>query len=322
LFVAGLAVVIGTAMSSRKPMLPVTAPKTHSLLSRPPDRPFLMFVSLASDDSFKRVVVAPLDSPDGARYVTPLTCDRVYFAGSRGLCLVSEAQSPGVATHLAFIFDEQFKVLQTIALSGPPSRTRLSADGRRAAFTVFDEGHSYADGVFSTRTTIVDTMNGHVLGDLEEFKVLREGKPFASADFNFWGVTFARDGNRFFATLRTGGRAHLVEGNVDAREARVVIPGAECPSLSPDNARVAFKKELAGSRGWWMLSLLDLSTGSVRGLSAETRSVDDQVEWLDDSDLIYFLPTVNGNSIWRLRTDVAEAPRIFVEAGSSPAVVR
>jgi hypothetical protein len=281
-----------------------------------------MFVSLASDSSFKHVVLAPLESPDGARYVTPLTCDRVYFSGSRGLCLVSEAQRPDAATHLAFVFDEQFKVLKTIALSGPPSRTRLSADGRRAAFTVFDEGHSYADGVFSTRTTIVDTINGDVLGDLEEFKISRDGKPFASADFNFWGVTFARDGNRFFATLRTAGRAHLIEGDVDARAAKVLISGAECPSLSPDNARIAFKKELAGSRGWWMLSLFDLSTGTERTLSAETRSVDDQVEWLDDSALIYFLPGPDGNHIWRLRTDGAEAPQIFVQAGSSPAVVR
>lgn len=187
---------------------------------------------------------------------------------------------------------------------------------------MFDEGHSYADGVFSTRTTIVDTINGNVLGDLEEFKVSRDGKPFASVDFNFWGVTFAPDGNRFFATLRTGGRAYLIEGNIDAREARVLMPGAECPSLSPDSARIAFKKELAGSRGWWMLSLLDLSTGAVRGLSSEARSVDDQVEWLDDSNLIYFLPTAAGNNIWRLRTDASEPPQIFVQAGSSPAVIR
>jgi hypothetical protein len=322
LFVVGLAAVFGAAMSSRKPPAPVSAPKIHGLLSRPPDRPFLMFVSLAADTTFKHVVLAPLESPDGARYVTPLTCDRVYYSGSRGLCLVSEAQRPDAATHLAFVFDEQFKVLKTIALAGPPSRTRLSADGRRAAFTVFDEGHSYADGVFSTRTTIVDTIKGDVLGDLEEFKVSRDGQPFASVDFNFWGVTFARDGNRFFATLRTGGRAYLVEGDIDARKAHLLIPGAECPSLSPDNARIAFKKELAGSRGWWMLSLFDLATGSVRALSSESRSVDDQVEWLDDSDLIYFLPGTDGNHIWRLRTDVAEAPQIFVQAGSSPAVVR
>jgi hypothetical protein len=39
--------------------------------------------------------------------------------------------------------------------------------------------------VFSTRTTIVDTVKGEVLGDLEEFKISRDGKPFASVDFNF-----------------------------------------------------------------------------------------------------------------------------------------
>jgi hypothetical protein len=33
---------------------------------------------MASDDSFKRVVLAPLDAPDGPRFVTPLNCERVY----------------------------------------------------------------------------------------------------------------------------------------------------------------------------------------------------------------------------------------------------
>jgi hypothetical protein len=322
LLAAVVAAAIGTAMTTRRTAAPAKAPETRALLPGPPDRPFLMYVSLMPDDTFKRVVLAPLGSPDGARYATPLTCDRVYFAGSRGLCLVSEIRSPDVASHLAMVFDEQFNVLHTIALTGPPSRTRLSADGHRAAFTVFDEGHSYAEGVFSTRTTIVDTITGSVLGDLEQFTVARDGKPFAAADFNFWGVTFARGGNRFFATLRTGGRAYLIEGDVDAREASLMLPGAECPSLSPDNTRIAFKRELAGSRGWWIISLLDLSTGSVRALAAETRSVDDQVEWLDDSSLIYFLPTADGNNIWRLRADAPEAPHIFVRAGSSPAVVR
>ena len=147
-----------------------------------------------------------------------------------------------------------------MTLTGPPSRTRLSPDGRRAAFTVFDEGHSYADGVFSTRTTIVDTIAGTAIGELESWKVTRDGVPFVNRDFNFWGVTFAPDGNTFYATLRTQGSAYLIEGKVDTREARVLMQGAECPSLSPDQSRIAFKKRLGGSGGWWQLSLFDLST--------------------------------------------------------------
>ena len=280
-----------------------------------------MFISLVPDDTFKRVVLAPLSAPDEARYVTPLNCDRVYYAGSRGLCLTAASDGPGVATHVARVFDEHFTQIHTMTLTGPPSRTRLSPDGRRAAFTVFDEGHSYADGIFSTRTTFVDTIGGTVIGDLESWTVTRDGKPFANKDFNFWGVTFAADGNTFFATVRTQGSAYLIEGDVDARTARVLMQGAECPSLSPDRTRIAFKKRLGGS-GWWQLSLFDLSTHAVRPLSGDTQSVDDQVEWLDAGNLIYFRPSADGNIIWRLPTDTGEPPQPFVREGFSPAVVR
>jgi hypothetical protein len=280
-----------------------------------------MFVSLIPDDSFKHVVIAPLDAPDGARYVTPLQCDRVYYAASRGLCLAAAEDSGGGATYVARIFDERFAPLQTMTLTGAPSRTRLSPDGRRAAFTVFDEGHSYADGVFSTRTTIVDTIAGTAIGELESWKITRNGVPFSNRDFNFWGVTFGPDGNAFFATLRTQGSAYLIEGEVDTRQARVLMQGAECPSLSPDHSRIAFKKRLGGSGGWWQLSLYDVGTHAVRALSGDSESVDDQVEWLDASNLLYFRPTADGNIIWRLGTE-GGAPQPFVREGFSPAVVR
>jgi hypothetical protein len=318
----GLGLAIATVVTSRRSAKPPAAVPAKLLLASAPARPFLMFISLAPDDTFKRVVLAPLDSPDGARYVTPLNCERVYYAGSRGLCLTTTPVRPGVATHFAHVFDERFTQLHTLTLTGPPSRTRLSPDGRRAAFTVFDEGHSYADGVFSTRTTIIDTIAGTVIGDLESWTVTRDGQPFANKDFNFWGVTFASDGNRFYATLRTQGSAYLIEGDVDARTARVILPGAECPSLSPDRTRIAFKKRIGGSRGWWQLSLFDLSTKVVRPLSGDTESVDDQVEWLDDGHLIYFRPSSDGNVIWRLATDGNDPPQPFVREGFSPAVVR
>ncbi|MCU1386390.1 MAG: translocation protein TolB [Acidobacteria bacterium] len=296
------------------------APKPR--LAQPPARPFLMFVSLVPDDTFKHVVIAPLNAPDAARFLTPLQCDRVYYAGTRGLCLTAADHPSGAASYVARVFDEQFAPLHTVALSGAPSRTRLSPDGRRAAFTVFDEGHSYADGVFSTRTTIIDTAAGTVIGDLESWTITRDGTAFKDRDFNFWGVTFAPDGNTFYATLRTKGSAYLIEGDVDARTARVLMQGAECPSLSPDRARIAFKKRLGGSGGWWQLSLYDVASHAVRPLRGDSQSVDDQVEWLDASNLLYFRPNDDGNFIWRLPTDTGEAPQPFVREGFSPAVVR
>jgi Tol biopolymer transport system component len=176
--------------------------------------------------------------------------------------------------------------------------------------------------VFSTRTTIIDTGAGTVIGDLESWRITRDGAPFSGRDFNFWGVTFAPDGNTFYATLRTRGSAYLIQGDVDARTGQVLMQGAECPSLSPDRARIAFKKRLGGSGGWWQLSLYDLSTHGVRALSGDTQSVDDQVEWLDASNLIYFRPNEDGNIIWRLPTDTGEPPQPFVHEAFSPAVVR
>lgn len=292
------------------------------LLASPPNRPFVMFISQAADDTFRHVALAPLDAPDGPRYVTPLICDRVHFARNRGVCLTTDEQSGGPPRYRAQMFDENFKPLQSLALTGPPSRTRVSPDGRRAAVTVFEEGHSYADAAFSTRTTIVDTMTGALVSDLERFTLTRDGRPFASVDFNFWGVTFKADGNGFFATVRSAGAAYLIEGDVDARQARVLMAGAECPSLSPDQTHVAFKKRLGGPRGWWQLAVVEPGTLVERALTADTRSVDDQVEWLDAANLIYFLPERSGNIIWRLRTDVDQAPQVFIRDASSPAVVR
>jgi len=318
----GIAVAVATVRTSRRPSPAPAAIVAKPRLPAPPARPFLMFINLVPDEAFKHVVMTPLDAPDGARYVTPLQCDRVYYAGSRGLCLTAAADQAGAASYVARVFDEHFTPLHTMTLTGPPSRTRLSPDGRRAAFTVFDEGHSYADGVFSTRTTIVDTIGGTAIGELERWNVTRDGAPFVNRDFNFWGVTFAEDGNTFYATLRTQGSAYLIEGNVDTRQARVLMQGAECPSLSPDQSRIAFKKRLGGSGGWWQLSLFDLSAHTARALGGDTESVDDQVEWLDASSLIYFRPNADGNIIWRLPADTGGPPQPFVREGFSPAVVR
>ena len=68
---------------------------------------------------------------------------------------------------------------------------------------MFVMGHSYSASSFSTETILVDMASGDVLGDLEQFTTWRDGKRFSSPDFNFWGVTFARESNVFFASLRT-----------------------------------------------------------------------------------------------------------------------
>ena len=156
--------------------------------------------------------------------------------------------------------------------------------------------------------------SGKLIVDLEKFDVTRDGKPFKAIDFNFWGVTFTRDGRRFYATLSTGGKMYLVEGDIQTRRARVIHEGVECPSLSPDETRIAYKQRQGRT---WRLHVLDLASGRETAL-AETRSVDDQVEWLDDERIMYGLE----GDVWVVPADGGGKPRVYIPDALSPAVVR
>ena len=266
----------------------------------------LLFRHTGLDESFGVASVERLAG--GGRRATPLRCDRVDFAGERGVCLTTDRF---YTTHAIMVFDGAFEPLHRLPLHGVPSRVRLAPDGRLAAVTVFVSGHSYLDEGFSTETSIVDTYSGERrIANLEELGVYRDGAPFRAVDFNFWGVTFAADGDRFYATLGTGGTTHLVEGRVSTRRADVVVEGVECPSLSPDQRRIVFKKRLPLAAGLgWRLHVMDLRSGAVTPL-AERRSVDDQAEWLDDSTILYALPDASAptpmvTDVWRVRPTAA-----------------
>lgn len=288
-------------------------------LAAAPARPHLMVQSTRSDASFRKLLLAPLATPDGASYETPLSCDRAYFAGTRGICLAVEGEL--FKRNYAYVFDEGFNRLHKVRLTGLPSRTRLSPDGRLAAITVFEHGHSYAIEGFSTRTSILDTAQGQVLGDLEQFTIFRDGERFQAVDFNFWGVTFASDSNRFFVTLASGGTKYLVEARVDTRQGKVVRTGVECPSLSPDNTKLAYK-EMLRTDGVWRLRVHDLGTGRDEPLTMESRSVDDQVDWLDDRRVLYHMGGSRGSDVWVLNVDNTQQPAVLRHYAYSPAVVR
>jgi len=257
-----------------------------------------------------------MDQPDGPRTATGTICERVHFAAGRGLCLVPEQGL--VTTYIAVTLDAGFQPLHRIPLAGAPTRARVSPDGRYGAATVFIFGHSYADANFSTQTTIIDMASGASLADLEDYTTIRDGDTWASEDFNFWGVTFAaEDGDVFYATVRSAGKTYLVEGDVGARTMRVLRENVECPSLSPDGTRIAFKKLIEGLVGQWRLHVLDLATMEETPL-AETRNIDDQVEWLDDENVLY----ADGQDVWTVPSDGSGSARMFIAEALSPAVVR
>lgn len=318
--VAAVVAVAYTAFAVRRNARDAATKSGRASLAAPPAAPYLMVRSTASDETWRRLVLVPLAAPDGPGYLTSLTCERAYFAGGRGVCLVEETENL-ITKHYADVFDRHFTRRQRFPLTGLPSRTRVSPDGRFAGITVFEHGHSYAEEGFSTRTTIVDTVAGRMLGDLEQFTIWRDDQRFHAVDFNFWGVTFSHDSNRFFVTLATAGVKYLVEGNIEKREGRVVRTGVECPSLSPDNTRIAFKY-LTGRAGAWQLRVYDLRSGVETPLTNETRSVDDQVDWLDNERVMYHITGSRGADIWVLRTDGTGSPQILREYAYSPAVIR
>jgi hypothetical protein len=285
------------------------------------NRAGLLFSSAAFDGTNGFVGIQALGRPDSERYRTALRCDRVYFAGGSGICLAAERGM--LTTYSARTFGPDFKVRHSLELHGVPSRTRVSPNGRRGVVTVFVSGDSYSSTSFSTRTTLIDMASGQAIADLETFAVTRAGAPFKAVDFNFWGVTFAKDGNRFFATLGTGGINYLVEGNLDARTARVLREGVECPSLSPDNTHIAFKSRVSPSR--WRLHVLDVATLKDAPL-AETRSVDDQAEWIDDESVAYMLPNNDGggggSDVWAVSVTSQEPARVIARQAYSPVMLQ
>jgi uncharacterized repeat protein (TIGR01451 family) len=289
----------------------------------PIDGPTLLFSNLAPGTTDRnRAAVVPIASPEGPRALTRLACERIHFAAGRGLCLgegggTAPLEGGVIATH-AYVFGADFQIKHDVSLGGFPSRVRVSPDGHYGATTVFISGHSYADAGFSTETTLINLESGAKLGNLEQFTVLRDGKRFQAIDFNFWGVTFAAGGDRFYATLGTGRRTYLVEGSVGGRQMRVLRENVECPSLSPDGKRLAFKERVGGLlRAVWRFHVLDLSTMTETPLS-ELRSIDDQIEWLDDRQVLYG----DGATVWVAAADGTGQPRKFVSQATSPTVLR
>ena len=286
----------------------------------------LLFRITALSESYGQVGEINLLDPNAPIAVSSLRCERLHFAAGAGVCLNAERHM--LVTYSGVVFNRDFQPRHQLRLSGLPSRVRVAPNGRTAAFTVFVSGHSYAAANFSTLTTFVDLDKGETLvDDMEKFMVTRDGERVQGADFNFWGVTFKRDSNGFYATLATGGHTFLVEGDFAARQAKLLRPGIECPALSPDNSRVAFKKRTGGAMSpvSWRLSVLDLRTMQERQL-AETRSVDDQVEWLDNNSLLYSLPAAASGTAatntWTVPADGSGTPRLLVPNAYSPVVLR
>ncbi|MEV8375063.1 hypothetical protein AB0P21_20165 [Kribbella sp. NPDC056861] len=235
-------------------------------------------------------------------------CQRVYAAGGTMACL--RATAVPMASEVDLI-DTTGKVRKTLQLWGNPSRVRVSPSGDLAAWTVFRQGDSYLmAGAFSTTAGIYDLRSGTHYGSLEDFTAYVDGAPYKSADVNYWGVTFAAGDTTFYATMASKGKTWLMRGDLRTKRLTALRTNVECPSLSPDGTRIAYKFR-DGKK--WRLHVLTLA-GNQDVALAETSHIDDQAAWLDDKTVAYGKQA----EVFAVPADGSGQPRKLV-AGSSPA---
>ncbi|MEU3645628.1 hypothetical protein AB0E59_19760 [Lentzea sp. NPDC034063] len=242
------------------------------------------------------------------------SCQRAHAAGGKLSCLRPAAIPGGFEVA---VFDAELREQQVIQVWGTPSRTRVSASGRWVAWTVFRSGDSYlADGGFSTTAGAYDLQTGAHHGSLEDFTSIVDGKRFELEDRNFWGITIAADDRTFYATMASGGKTWLMRGDFEAQRMESIRENVECPSLSSDGRRIAYKFR-TGDR--WRLHVLDLDAGTDIAL-AETEHVDDQPAWLDDTTIGYARPVDGRPVLFAVPADGSGSPR-ELRPGTSPSII-
>jgi len=309
-----LAIAVGyVIVAGRRGSVPAVA--AAGVDARPGDR--ILFRSTAPD-SYGRVATVGRGAGAGPRTVSGVACDRVYAAAGSVICLRPDGP---LATYQLAILDSRLSAIQTYPLVGVPNRARVSPSGHVLAWTVFVTGDSYNGGRFSTRVGMIDTAAGETVDTLETYAVTRDGRPYKAVDLNFWGVTFVDD-RRFYATMSTAGRRYLIAGDIAAQTVRTLADNVECPSLSPDGTRIAFKSAVGGdpTKGW-RLSVLDLAT-MARTPLAETRSVDDQAAWLGDDTVMYAVRRgARAADVWSVPADGSGKPALLIPDAESPAAL-
>ncbi|MGW6444298.1 TolB family protein [Lentzea sp. NPDC055074] len=273
----------------------------------------LLFVDLAGGQNRVEKL-----ADGGTRTPLELVCQRFYAAGGTSVCLKLSGPGPTYSAEVS----RGGKPVKTIPLPGIPSRAKVSQSGNVVSWTSFVTGDSYSvPGGFSTRTGFYDLRTGETAESLEHFAATVEGVLHTASDVNYWGLTVASDDKTFYATLASGGFTWLVKGDLVTRSVTTLRRDAECPSLSPDGTKVAYKKRI-GRLGPWDLAVLDLATSTEKRLPG-TAGVDDQATWLTPDELAFAAVPKDAKlpAVHVVPVDGSADARVLIADATSPSPV-
>lgn len=273
----------------------------------------LLFVDLAGGQNRVEKL-----ADGGARTPTELACQRFYAAGGTSVCLKLSGPGPSYAAEVS----RGGKPIKTIPLPGIPSRAKVSQSGNVVSWTSFVTGDSYSvPGGFSTRTGFFDVRTGETVESIEHFAATVEGAPLTASDANYWGLTVGSNDLTFYATLASGGFTWLVKGDLVSKSVTSLRRDAECPSLSPDGTKVAYKKRI-GRLGPWDLAVLDLATGTEKRLPG-TAGIDDQATWLTANELAFAAVPKDAKlpAVHVVPADGSQPAKVLIPDATSPSPV-
>ncbi|MPM61119.1 hypothetical protein SDC9_107973 [bioreactor metagenome] len=294
---------------------------------------YTAYVVHASDRDYQRVdqlVVSKRDHKVLSRAPTRFGCDRVYQANEQLWCFtrITPGKPRYYTDPTGYLFDLKTDSIPkaSFKVKGIVSRARIAKDGRFAAGTAFTTGHSYM-GVggthFSTATFIATLNEPRDAQNIQHWAVSHKGKAITSADLNLWGVTFdPANSDHFMVTVYFDGKPYLGEGNVSSKSIRVLKEGVECPSFSPDGKRIAYKSRTGPTR--WSPAVMDLASGQSTVYSHINDSIDDQIEWIDNKNLVFQItktPLIGSAQInlYTLNLNTRQSdPQLWLEDAKSP----
>lgn len=293
---------------------------TAALRDSMPEGDRIVFRNTAPGEGYGSMAAVALNAPSGQRALTAISCDRVAERAGLVSCMKTRRGIP--TTFENDVLDAEGNLVETLPLPGIPSRTRIS-DGGLVATTSFVTGHSYAAGSFSTETTVTRA-DGTGYGNLEDFTMTVDDEELTAVDRNVWGVSFVSE-DEFYVTVASGGKTWLMKGSFSARALTSVIENAECPSVSPDRSRVAYKKRTgSGAKVHWDIAVLDVKNGKETIIGLRD-GFDDQLEWLDNDRLLFGVPRageVGDSDVYVIDARAEAEPEVLIEHAWSPSVVR